>query len=227
MLRQLMEVRRIVEPSAAALAARRAGTADRERIASPCARMEAARRDVEALIRSDRPWCMDRAGGRLGIGKARRTALSAHEDTRLAVQGEPGPPASHPAAAPPRDQLAGLTWEYLRQARLAGECWRPTTPSSRTPRARGWLGRPRRSSGSGRSTANLTSGGTGGPDHGPSSGTGSSRRAAPLYETAWSRLAGQRRRPLGPVGRARWSAGPADAAPQAVGSSTAPSGTTP
>ena len=53
MLRQLMEVRRIVEPSAAALAARRAGSDDRERIASAYTGMEAAGRDVEAFIRSD------------------------------------------------------------------------------------------------------------------------------------------------------------------------------
>jgi GntR family transcriptional regulator, galactonate operon transcriptional repressor len=52
-LRQLMEVRRIVEPSAAALAARRAGTGDRERIAVAYAGMEAAGEDVEAFIRSD------------------------------------------------------------------------------------------------------------------------------------------------------------------------------
>jgi GntR family transcriptional regulator, galactonate operon transcriptional repressor len=53
MLPQLMEVRRIVEPSAAALAARRAGSDDRERIASAYAGMEAAGEDVEAFIRSD------------------------------------------------------------------------------------------------------------------------------------------------------------------------------
>jgi GntR family transcriptional regulator, galactonate operon transcriptional repressor len=52
-LRHLMEVRRIVEPSAAALAARRGGTHERGRIAAAYAGMEAAGADVEAFVRSD------------------------------------------------------------------------------------------------------------------------------------------------------------------------------
>ncbi|MDJ0388937.1 FadR/GntR family transcriptional regulator [Roseomonas sp. E05] len=52
-LQQLMEVRRIVEPPAAALASRRATEADRARIAAAYAAMEAAGENVEAFIQAD------------------------------------------------------------------------------------------------------------------------------------------------------------------------------
>jgi GntR family galactonate operon transcriptional repressor len=52
-LQQLMEVRRIVEPPAAALAAERAVSEDRRRIAAAYAGMEAAIDDVEAFIHAD------------------------------------------------------------------------------------------------------------------------------------------------------------------------------
>ncbi|HWX51014.1 MAG TPA: FadR/GntR family transcriptional regulator [Roseomonas sp.] len=52
-LQQLMEVRRIVEPPAAALASQRASQEDRARIAAAYAAMEAAGEDVEAFIQAD------------------------------------------------------------------------------------------------------------------------------------------------------------------------------
>jgi GntR family transcriptional regulator, galactonate operon transcriptional repressor len=52
-LQQLMEVRRIVEPPAAALATERAEQDDRQRIAAAYAGMAAADEDVEAFIHAD------------------------------------------------------------------------------------------------------------------------------------------------------------------------------
>ncbi|HWL82539.1 MAG TPA: FadR/GntR family transcriptional regulator [Roseomonas sp.] len=52
-LQQLMEVRRIVEPPAAALASQRATAADRARIAAAYAAMEAAGDNLEAFIQAD------------------------------------------------------------------------------------------------------------------------------------------------------------------------------
>lgn len=52
-LQQLMEVRRIIEPPAAALATERADARDRARIRAAYAGMEAAGEDVEAFIRAD------------------------------------------------------------------------------------------------------------------------------------------------------------------------------
>lgn len=52
-LLQLMEVRRIVEPSAAALASQRASEAERIRISAAYAGMETAGEDIEAFIHAD------------------------------------------------------------------------------------------------------------------------------------------------------------------------------
>jgi GntR family transcriptional regulator, galactonate operon transcriptional repressor len=81
-LQQLMEVRRIVEPAAAALAAQRAGPAERERISAAYAGMESSQGDVEAFAAADLEFhtaILEASGNQflLPIVQAIRTTLAA------------------------------------------------------------------------------------------------------------------------------------------------------
>ena len=81
-LQQLMEVRRIVEPPAAALAALRANGPERDRIAAAYAGMRDAAQDVEAFIRADLKFhtaVLEASGNRflLPVVHAIRTTLAA------------------------------------------------------------------------------------------------------------------------------------------------------
>ncbi|WP_250518371.1 FadR/GntR family transcriptional regulator [Caballeronia sp. ATUFL_M1_KS5A] len=81
-LQQLMEVRRIVEPPAAALAAERADQAQRQRIAAAYAEMERSRGKVEEFMTADLEFhtsILEASGNQflLPIAQAIRTTLTA------------------------------------------------------------------------------------------------------------------------------------------------------
>jgi DNA-binding FadR family transcriptional regulator len=81
-LQQLMEVRRIVEPAAAALAAQRAGPQERDRIKAAYVGMETSGDDVEAFVTADLQFhtaILEASGNQflLPIVQAIRTTLAA------------------------------------------------------------------------------------------------------------------------------------------------------
>lgn len=81
-LQQLMEVRRIVEPAAAALATQRASVQERERIMAAYAGMESAGDDIEAFVAADLEFhtaILEASGNQflLPIVQAIRTTLAA------------------------------------------------------------------------------------------------------------------------------------------------------
>ena len=63
---------------------------------------------------------MDRASGGAGVGWGRGDAPSPTRDAALALQSEPGPPASHPEAAAPGHQLGRIRRGPARPRQLDG-----------------------------------------------------------------------------------------------------------